>query len=316
MMRKPRKTRRSKRMSRYMQMTDSYRSDVKTRYMVEFSEILDKYLASKELPDGKLSFIRDIPSIKKKAVVYFTAVAWAKMIAVINEFSKEVAWHGLVKKLEHEDDKPAYLIYDIVVYPQTVTGATVNTDQEEYEKWLNSFDDDTFNDIKMQGHSHVNMGVTPSAVDCEHKENIIRQLTGDMFYIFMIWNKQFKHHITIYDFGENIMFDDGDVEVKLYDNVGGLDEFIASAKELVKDKVWNSSYYKNDKDKKDKHEETKSLPEPQKIESKKSEPIKSEEKPRTPYSSFHRDNACYYEDDDDYDNPYSAFGYRGGMYGY
>lgn len=303
-------------MSKYMRMTEEYRADIESKYMIEFSEVLKKYLESKDIPSGRLSFVRDIPSVKQKAVVYFTAVAWAKMIAIINEFSKEVAWHGLVKKLEPEDDKPAYLIYDIVVYPQTVTGATVNTDQEEYEKWLNSFDDETFDDIKMQGHSHVDMPVNPSAVDLEHKENIIRQLTGDMFYIFMIWNKKFKHHITIYDLGENIMFEDGDVEVKLYDSEGGLDSFISSAKELVKDKVYTSPTYKYDKDTKDKSADTKKLPEPKEIGSKKAEPVKSEDKPRTPYSSFHRDNACYYEDDDDYDDPYSAFGYRGGMYGY
>jgi len=307
-MKKSRK-RRNRAMSRHMKMTDNYRTDVKSKYILEFSEILDKYLAGADIPDGKLSFVRNLPSIEKKAVVYYSAIAWSKMIAIINEFDKEVAWHGLAKKLEPEEGKSAYLIYDIVVYPQQVTGATVNTDQEEYETWLNNFDDETFNAIRMQGHSHVNMGVSPSSVDMEHKESIIRQLDGDMFYIFMIWNKQMKRDITIYDCGENVFYENKDVEIKMYDSDGGLDAFIKEAKSLVKDRVYTSQWNKKD-DKKP--ESPKQLSEPKKVES-----LKDEDKPRTPYSSFRKNNACGYGNwCDDNDDPYGPYGYCGGMYGY
>lgn len=308
-------------MSKHMQMTDDYRTGLKNKYILEFSELLDKYLAGRELPEGKLSFIRNLPGINKKAIVYFNSVAWSKMIAVINEFDKEVAWHGLVRKLDPEDDKQAYLIYDIVVYPQEVTGATVNTDQKEYEKWLDSFSDDDFNAIKMQGHSHVNMSVSPSSVDNGHKESIIRQLDGDMYYIFMIWNKRFQHHITIYDFGDNVAYEDGDVEVKLYDSNGGLDAFIANAKTLVKTKTFSSYSSPNSKveTKAQKDDKVKSLSEPKKdSETAKDKPVKNEDKPRVKHDSFRKSSTYGYGwDDDDYDDPYSAFGYcRGGMYGY
>ncbi len=296
-------------MSKHMQMTSAYRSDVKSKYITEFSELLDKWLAGEDIPNGKLSFVRNLPSIEKKASVYFTSIAWSKMIAIINEFDKEVAWHGLARRLDDEDGKQAYLVHDILVYPQEVTGATVNTDQEEYEKWLDKFDDDVFNEIRMQGHSHVNMGVSPSAVDMEHKERVIKQLSDDMFYIFMIWNKQFKHDITIYDVGSNTMYDNSDVEVKLYDSEGGLDAFIAEAKSLVKNRTYTySGCGKKDNEPKGKKEEKKSLPEPKKAEK---EPDK---KSKVSYSSF-RQSA--WDDDDD---PYGPYGYRdrwnGGMYGY
>ena len=309
-MKKTRK-RRNKAMSKYMRMTDSYRDDIKSKYIVEFSEVLDKYLSgTTEMSSGKLSFIRDLPGIDKKAVVYYTSTAWSKMVAIINEFDKEVAWHGLVKRLDPEEDKAAYLIYDIIVYPQEVTGATVNTDQAEYESWLNKFDDDTFNSIRMQGHSHVNMSVSPSSVDMEHKESIIRQLSGDMFYIFMIWNKRMQKDITIYDYGENVFFENKDVEVKLYDSNGGLDAFIKEAKGLVKDKVYTSQWNKKDSDKKS--DDKKQLPEPKNA--KDSKPVKDEDKPRTSYSSFRQ--AYGYGGWCDDDDVYGPYGYSGGMYGY
>ena len=41
------------------------------------------------------------------------------------------------------------------------------------------------------GHSHVNMGTSPSSVDLNHQEEILRMLGDNDFYIFMIWNKSF-----------------------------------------------------------------------------------------------------------------------------
>lgn len=297
-------------MSNYMRMTDSNRAMLKNKYIVEFSELLGKYLSENEMPDGKLSFVRSIPGLQNKAVVYFSAVAWAKMVAIISAFDKEVAWHGLVEKLDTGAEKAKYLVYDIAVYPQEVTGATVNTDQKEYERWLDTFNDEDFRAIRMQGHSHVNMGVTPSSVDMGHKEQVIKQLDGDMFYIFMIWNKKFQHNITIYDLGDNIAYEDKDVEVKLYDDDGGLDEFITNAKALVKDRVYlPATKPKEENGKTPSKEQPKNKTESkERSDGKTGDAAKS--KPRTSYESFWRDHYSF--DDED---PYSPFGYRDNFYG-
>jgi len=171
------------------------------------------------------------------------------------EFKDEVAWHGSVcrmvndgragnsrtsddekvsasKTLDVSDFVSEFIIEDIFVYPQEVTGSTVNTDQVAYTEWLYGLDDDTFNTIRMQGHSHVNMGVSPSGVDDKHRQQILDQLEPDMFYIFMIWNKSLSTHTLIYDMASNILYEDKDVEVRLIED-DGMGEFLDDARVKV-----------------------------------------------------------------------------------
>ncbi len=185
--------------------------------------------------DGKISYSTSLAVIDRKATVYFTETAWVKMKALIANFDKEVGWHGVAYRGQDET-KDEYYITDILVYPQEVTGATVNTDQEQYEMWLMSHDDEVFNSIRMHGHSHVNMGVTPSAVDLSHQEGILDQLKDDMFYIFMIWNKSGNKTIKIYDMKKNILFETSDITVVVQRQEQGLFDFLDEAKEKVKDK--------------------------------------------------------------------------------
>ena len=129
-------------------------------------------ISSMKLSDGKISFTKSFTSIQRKATVYFTEIAWLKMQSLIREFDKEVAWHGLAFRGE-DPEKDEYTITDILVYPQEVTGATVTSDQTKYQEWLMSHDDDVFNNIRMQGHSHVNMATNPSSVDLSLYERIL-----------------------------------------------------------------------------------------------------------------------------------------------
>jgi len=213
-------------MSKIIKMTEEYR--------VECARELFEALRTVKMADGKINFTKTFTCDQRKATVYFTQEAWLKMAMLICSFDKEVAWHGLAKRGEDEE-RDEYIIYDIIVYPQEVTGATVNTDQEEYEKWLMQFEDEDFFNIRMQGHSHVNMGVYPSAVDITHQEKILNQLENDMFYIFMIWNKSFNKHIKIYDLKKNILFEAADIDVVIRGDMG---KFLTDAKEKVKNKVY------------------------------------------------------------------------------
>lgn len=201
----------------------------------EIRKEFETSLQEAKIADGKISYTKTFGYINRKAVVYFTETAWLKMQTLIREFDKEVAWHGVAYRGEDES-KDEYYITDILVYPQEVTGATVNTDQEKYEMWLMMHEDDVFNNIRMQGHSHVNMGTSPSSVDTAHQEKILAQLEDDMFYIFMIWNKRGEKTIKIYDLAKNILFDGTDVSVEVQDDGTGMSAFLAEAKKMVTDK--------------------------------------------------------------------------------
>lgn len=201
-------------------------------YITEAVEAFKKALTSGKFADGEVTFTKKLGDIKdRKAKVIYKEIAWLKQNALVEQWDKEVAWHGIAKRGEGD----TYIIEDILVYPQEVTGVTVTTDQEEYETWLMNHDDDTFNNIRMQGHSHVNMPTSPSGVDNSLYERILQQLDDTMFYIFMIWNKRGEKTIKIYDMSKNILFDTKDCEVEIDEDIG-IQSFLNSAQELVKDK--------------------------------------------------------------------------------
>lgn len=205
-----------------------------------------KDLISSKWADGKINFSKNLGTVSRKAKIYFTEEAWMKMQALVREFEKEVAWHGVAfRGDDNAAEKDEYIIKDILVYPQKVTGASVEMDTEEYAKWIeDNIDDDRFFDIRMQGHSHVNMGVTPSSVDLAHQEAILDQLSDNMFYIFMIWNKRGDKNIKIYDLKKNILFETADIEIEVMDDGYGVDSFINKAKSQVKDRGYTGYQYK------------------------------------------------------------------------
>ena len=281
----------------------------------EFNETLEKLrknfreaVSGQNIQNGKLnlscgSFTKTFEVPDRKARVHFTEAAWLKMRALIDEFSSEVAWHGTAYR-DADETKDDYYITDIFVYPQEVSGATVNTDQAGYETWLYSLNDEQFNNLRMQGHSHVNMGVTPSSVDENHQERILNQLEGDMFYIFMIWNKSLANNIRIYDLKKNILFESKDVEVYTGSELLGLDTFIREAKGQVKTKSF-TSYYQG------------KAPQVQKTYAKEAAspaPVPANAavgKQKTFASGSSASKLDGYDDDDDYD---SAFGYYDGFF--
>ena len=193
----------------------------------------EESLANLKLSDGKISFTKSFSSIERKATIYFTELAWLKMQTLVREFDKEVAWHGVAIRGE-DPEKDEYFITDILVYPQNVTGATVTTVQEEYEEWLNGLEDDVFNNLRMQGHSHVNMGTTPSGVDNTLYESILGQLKSSMFYIFMIWNKKGDKTIKLYDMAKNVLFETADCSIEILDDGTGTEAFLKDAKTKVR----------------------------------------------------------------------------------
>ena len=206
-------------MSKPIKLTEELRKSA----LEEFANSLQKA----KMADGEIVYRKNFTyKDSEKATVWFTPVAYAKMLGLIMHFSDEVAWHGVGERLEDA----SFLISDILVYPQTVTTVTVDMDTTEYAKWLiDNIDDDRFNHIIMQGHSHVMMGTSPSGTDLTHQQDILNQLSDDSFYIFMIWNKKLENNIKIFDLKNNTLYEDRDIEYGIYGDDTDIDAFIKEA---------------------------------------------------------------------------------------
>jgi hypothetical protein len=210
---------------------------MKQKAKKDFADMLD----NTKMSDGKLNYSVNYNYEDSGAVVLLTPEAYRKILALVMEFSDEVGWHGVVSR----SGDNTFIIEDIFIYPQEVSGSTVNTDQKLYTEWLYNLDDDVFNKIRMQGHSHVNMGTSPSGVDDKHRQQILDQLESSMFYIFMVWNKSLSVHTLIYDMAKNILYEEDDVDVRLIGDEN-MDDFLTDARE----KVQKSSHKKRNNESK------------------------------------------------------------------
>lgn len=226
-------------MSKPIKLTE----ELKVLTVAEFT----KKLAEIKMPDGKIDYRKSLVyETEEKAKILFLPTAYAKMISLLIEFDSEVAWHGVGERI----DETTFAITDILVYPQTVSGASVDMDPSEYAKWLMENDgDERFDHIVMQGHSHVGMPTSPSSVDIKHQEDILEQLTDDMFYIFMIWNRRLEHTTKIYDLKNNIMYEDNEIEYGITDESCDVEAFLKEARKQVVGRFASKNIYKGERDK-------------------------------------------------------------------
>lgn len=176
--------------------------------------------------------------------IIVSANAEYKMRALIRQSAEEVAWHGTVS---FDEDNNEYLIEDIFVFPQDVTAATaVATD--DYGTWLMTLSEEEFNKLRFHGHSHVNMGVTPSATDLNYQQQLLAMVND--FYIFAIYNKEDDLNIWIYNVATNTLYEQDDI---YYDSTAtqadgwAHNEIIAKVSKktfaaAAKPKDWSSTY--------------------------------------------------------------------------
>lgn len=171
----------------------------------EFEKALKKYSSATQTFHFNYT-PKTSASTKKKIKIYCLPTAWCKMMTLVQKTSTEIAWHMLIEKTS----KTSYVISDVLVYPQTVTGATVNTDDTKYALWVNDLPDDEFNKMRGQGHSHVNMDVSPSGVDTGYYEDLLNTMSKG-FYLFMILNKKENMFIQLVDLDANIIYETNDI---------------------------------------------------------------------------------------------------------
>ena len=174
--------------------------------------LIEKIAAAKnikEIEAIKIPAMGKVSEIKAPTILY-TPKAYFKMHALIQSCDVEIQWHGIV---DHEEDTNTYIVQDIIMYHQYVSGGRVDTDDTKYAKWLmeQMRDKETFKRIRMHGHSHVKMKTGASAIDNTYQADMAAHFTD--FYIFVIGNKDQEFNHMVYDVKQNAFFERTDITI-------------------------------------------------------------------------------------------------------
>ena len=185
--------------TQFMNMNDTI--DIK----LDVKDILEEYMNERQSAEPQ---------------VFITSEAYIKMRTLVDKTSTELGWYGFVSKLPGLDN--VYVIEDIIVYPQKVTGATCEQDEDRMFEFEMSLTTEQVRARRFQGHSHVNMGVTPSGVDEAFYQDLLSQVRD--YYIIMVTNKRGDNHIRFYDMENNIVYTELELKV-LLDNGTDVDKW-------------------------------------------------------------------------------------------
>lgn len=125
--------------------------------------------------------------------VYILPDARAKMEMYCELCEKEIGWLGFVKKLEGI----GFMITDVMLLKQEVHATTTEIDPQALLEFWGQTPPEKQSEIKVWGHSHVNMSPTPSGQDDNQMEYF---KDGNPWFIRLITNKKGDMNITIYDY--------------------------------------------------------------------------------------------------------------------
>lgn len=211
-------------------------------------KLLEKYNETLFMNTNKIELKLDVEDILDKYIeeqhlveptVYITPNAYIKMRLLVDKCDKEVGWYGIVNKMPGLE--ASYIIEDIIVYPQRVTGATVEQDDNEIFNFEMSLTTEQVNHKRFHGHSHVNMGTGPSGVDENFYQDLLTQVTD--YYIITITNKRNEYTTRFYDIANNILYTD--VPIQLMQEDGTLySDWFDTNKELIKEHTYTTSIFK------------------------------------------------------------------------
>jgi len=190
----------------------------------------------------------EINSSHSTPSVLFTYDALAKMDAFIQTCTTEVGWLGYVAYFPEEH---LYYVTDVELFKQNASAATTEIQPET----LSSFAEELlmrdngmelWNSLRLWGHSHVNMGVTPSGQDDSQMKVFS---TNTDYFIRVIGNKAGEMKVDVYDFVagincldvvwnvETLEIEKSPIEVELEEELARREElYLASIKTLVEQK--------------------------------------------------------------------------------
>ena len=158
------------------------------------------------------------------------------MRKLVDDNTTEIGWYGTVTQMPGLN---SYVIDDILVYPQTVTSTTCEQDNERIFEFEMSLTTEQVNHKRFQGHSHVNMGVTPSGVDEQFYQDLLSQVQD--YFIICVTNKRNEYTVRFYDIANNILYTDIKIQV-LLENGTDVESWLEDTKEQLKTRVLHNTY--------------------------------------------------------------------------
>ena len=133
--------------------------------------------------------------------------ALTKMKLYVDECADEIGWLGTAYK---DEENNIIFIEDVYLFDQEVHATTTEITPEglsEFAEELLSSGEagmDTWNNLKVWGHSHVNMSVSPSVQDDSQMETF--EEGGHDWFIRIIANKKGELKIDLYNYAEGIIY--------------------------------------------------------------------------------------------------------------
>ena len=136
--------------------------------------------------------------------VFYTPAAYQTINYIIQKSSLEIGWLGLVEVIKNDN----YLIYDIIVPEQEVSGAETDITPETLAFTIAQLisEDKNPNHLRYWGHSHVNMAVSPSHQDEEEFQEFLDPAQISDFFIRGIYNKHGHCKVDIADIADNRLY--------------------------------------------------------------------------------------------------------------
>lgn len=147
--------------------------------------------------------------------IYISDLALNKMNEYIEQCSLEIGWLGCAERLEN-----GIYISDVFLFKQEVHSATTEITTEGLNEFamelMNTCEDgmEIWNNMRVWGHSHVNMPTSPSGQDDKQIE-VFMENDND-FFIRIIGNKKGELRIDLYDFKVGIQYSELPYDV-IYD---------------------------------------------------------------------------------------------------
>ena len=163
--------------------------------------------------------------------VYILPDARAKMEMYCELCEKEIGWLGFVKKFPGT----GYLITDVVLLKQEVHATTTEIDPAALLDFWAATPTEQQADIKLWGHSHVNMSPSPSGQDDSQMDYF---KDGNDWFIRLITNKKGDMNITIYDYANGKEIHDDALHTQNPKRAELREAIQAEIKEKVKEKTY------------------------------------------------------------------------------